>query len=220
MPYKNKEKKKTYQKEYYKNNKEKINENYKNNSEKFKNYAKQHRKDNPEKVKERIKQWRENNPEYIREYNKQWRKNNRERIKEYRKQWKKENPEYYKQYDNHRRKTDLKCNLNHRMSTAIQISLKGNKVGRHWEGLVDYTVIDLKRRLKETMPRGYNWQDFIQGELHIDHIIPIDAFNFTRPEHTDFKRCWALSNLRLLPAQENLIKSNNLIRPFQPALAI
>jgi len=34
------------------------------------------------------------------------------------------------------------------------------------------------------------------------------------------KRCWALSNLRLLPAKENMIKHNKLDRPFQPALRI
>ncbi|MBA7551803.1 hypothetical protein ES705_44352 [subsurface metagenome] len=70
------------------------------------------------------------------------------------------------------------------------------------------------------MPAGYTWQDFLSGELHIDHIIPISAFNFTKPEHTDFKRAWALENLRLLPAKENMIKHDRLDRPFQPALKI
>ena len=68
------------------------------------------------------------------------------------------------------------------------------------------------------MPKGYAWQDYISGILEIDHIIPISAFNFTKPEHIDFKRCWALSNLRLLLKEENRIKSNKMERPFQPAL--
>ncbi|GAI61384.1 unnamed protein product, partial [marine sediment metagenome] len=38
--------------------------------------------------------------------------------------------------------------------------------------------------------------------------------------HIDFKRCWALENLRLLPAKENMVKHNKLDRPFQPALRI
>jgi len=70
------------------------------------------------------------------------------------------------------------------------------------------------------MPKGYCWQDFLEGKLHIDHKIPISAFNFTKSEHIDFKRCWALSNLQLLPARENIIKSNHLSKPFQPALKI
>ena len=116
------------------------------------------------------------------------------------------------------KKTDLKYNLNRRMKTAIGMSLKGNKAGRHWEDLVGYTLINLIKRLKKTMPKGYTWQDFLEGKLHIDHIIPKNVFNFTKSEHIDFKRCWALNNLQLLPAKENLIKNDKLARPFQPAL--
>ena len=46
------------------------------------------------------------------------------------------------------------------------------------------------------------------------------VFNFSKPEHPDFKRCWALKNLRLLPAEENRKKGSKLINPFQPALEI
>jgi len=94
------------------------------------------------------------------------------------------------------------------------------KSGRHWEDLVGWTVKDLEKRLRKTMPKGHTWKDFKNGKLHIDHIIPISAFNYTKPEHTDFKRCWALKNLRLLPANENLVKHNRLEKPFQPALKI
>ena len=70
------------------------------------------------------------------------------------------------------------------------------------------------------MPDNCTWQNYLEGKLHIDHIIPINAHNFTKAQHTDFKRCWALSNLRLLPAKENLIKGSELTKPFQPALSL
>jgi len=127
---------------------------------------------------------------------------------------------YYNKYQSERLKTDIKFRLNRNVGRLIRKNLKGNKAGRRWESLVNYTLNDLIKKLKKTLPKGYIWQDYLIGKLHIDHIIPISAFNFTRPEHTDFKRCWALSNLRLLPAKENLIKHNHLIRPFQPALKI
>ncbi|GAG98711.1 unnamed protein product, partial [marine sediment metagenome] len=91
---------------------------------------------------------------------------------------------------------------------------------KHWEDLVDYKLNDLKKRLFQTMPNGYCWQDFLDGKLHIDHIVPIVVFNFTQSEHTDFKRCWALNNLQLLPARENMIKHDKLTKPFQPALSL
>jgi hypothetical protein len=127
--------------------------------------------------------------------------------------------EFINRYYLQRRKIDLKFNLNGRISVAMGHSLKGNKAGRHWEDLVGYTLDDLLKRLKKTMPQGYNWQNYLDGELHIDHIIPISAFNFTKTEHIDFKRCWALGNLRLLLAMKNWKKHAKLDKPFQRALA-
>ena len=144
--------------------------------------------------------------------------------KEYNKRYyidhRKELLEQHKQWAKNKSKTDFRFNLNHRMRRDITKSLKGNKKGRNWETLVDYTLKDLIKRLKKTMPEGYTWNDYLDGKLHIDHKIPISVFNFTKPEHTDFKRCWALENLRLLPAKENLGKSNKLEKPFQPTLRI
>lgn len=177
---------------------------YKNKEDK-KEYDRKYYKNNLEKIKEDKEQWRKANPEYCKEYCKQWRK---------------DNSEYDKQYYKNKCKLNLKYNLNHRIRTAIYHSLKGNKNGRHWEDLVGYTLNELMKRLEKTLPGGYMWQDYLKGKLHIDHIIPIKVFNFTKAEHIDFKRCWALENLQLLPAKENIIKSNKLTKSFQPALMI
>jgi len=130
---------------------------------------------------------------------------------------KKENNKRY--YDKH--KNDLKTIINNRMRCGIGHSLKiGTKNGNHWEFLVPYTYKQLEIRLKSTIPKEYTWKDFLSCKLEIDHIIPINAFNFEKPEDFDFKRCWALSNLRLLPAKENMIKHNKLIKPFQLGLVV
>lgn len=117
-----------------------------------------------------------------------------------------------------RYKTDKKHNLNCKMSSMIRRELRVEKNNRKWIDLVEYTHNDLIKHFKKTMPQGYTWQDFLEGKLHIDHIIPKSAFNYTKPEHYDFKRCWALENLRLLPAKENISKHDKLLKPFQPAL--
>lgn len=176
------------------NEKKRSREYYKNNKENKKKYNGIYYKNNKDKIKEQVRQWRENNLEKVREYKKQWRKN--------------------------KRRTDLKYNLNRRMVSAIGKSLKGNKAGRSWESLVGYTLKDLIKHLQKTLPKGYTWQDYFNGKLHIDHIIPISAFNFTKPEHLDFKKCWALSNLQILTAKENIMKHTKLSKPFQPALQI
>ena len=234
--------KKEYRKEYYQRNKEKekerANQWNKNNLEKCKENTKRYYEINCEKLKEYSRQWHRNNIKEAKEYQKQnqvyrnewqkqWRKVNPEKLKqyqknsiEYKKQWNKDNPEYQKERLRNKRKTDLKYNLNKKVSGGIYKSLKGSKNGRRWEIIVGYTLNNLVKRLKKTMPEGYTWNNYINGRLQIDHIIPISVFNFTKPEHTDFKRCWALKNLRLLPAKENQEKSNKLEKPFQPSLML
>lgn len=170
-----------------------------------------------------------------RKYNKQWLKNNREKklkqngrhYQKYKDRMIKEAKEYYQnhkkeiaEYCKRKYKTDFKYNLNSRIKNEINRSLKYNKKGRKWENLVGYTVDDLLNHLEKTMPKSYTWQDFLEGRLHIDHIIPKSVFNYTKSENPDFKKCWALSNLRLLPAKENKIKFNKLDKPFQPALQL
>ena len=189
---------KEYMKKYHKDNHEKRNK-----------CSMEWAKENPEKVREAKKKWAENNPEKIKEAGRLYQENNQGKIKKNHSKW-----------SSLKRKTNLKYNLNHKISGEIYKSLKRNKNGWHWEILVGYTLDSLIKHLKKTMPEGYSWQDYMEGKLHIDHKIPISAFNFTKSEHIDFKRCWALSNLRLLPARENIIKSNHLPRPFQPALQI
>ena len=228
----------------------------KDNSEKISLQKKQHYLENKEKMNAQMKQWHENNPEYRKQdwiknkekrteqhkewykknkinrvaYNKQWHIDNR-KGSDYNKQCYLNNPEYFKQYnythrternkwERNRRRVDLKFNLNHRMRGSIYNAIRVNKAGKHWEILVGYSLNKLIKHLEKTLPNNYTWQDYLQGKLHIDHIIPIDAFNFTKPEHIDFKRCWDLSNLRLLPAKENMSKGCKLSRPFQPGLQL
>ena len=123
---------------------------------------------------------------------------------------------YYKS-----RKYNLKYQLNQRMREGFHRTLRsGIKNGRHWEDLVSYNFTQLMNHLQKTLPQNYTWNDFLAGRLHIDHIIPIAAFNFNNPDDIDFQRCWALDNLQLLPAKENRAKRDKLKEPFQPTFAL
>jgi len=95
------------------------------------------------------------------------------------------------------------------MSSRIWQSLAKGKNGSKWEIFVGYTVDDLKRHLEKQFQPSMTWDNY--GKWHIDHIIPISAFSFTRPEDIDFKQCWALENLQPLWAKENLRKSNKIL---------
>ena len=45
-----------------------------------------------------------------------------------------------------------------------------------------------------------------EGDHHIDHILPVSAFDFTNEEHV--KLCWLPENLQWLEKSENLSKGD------------
>ncbi len=117
------------------------------------------------------------------------------------------------------RRNNPKFRLKMSISKGIRDSLKkGNKNGRHWETLVGYTFNDLKKHFEKQFTEGMSWENY--GEWHIDHIIPVKVFNFDKPEHLDFKRCWALKNLRPLWAKDNILKRAKITTSFQPSLKL
>ena len=196
-----------------------------------KKYMEEWREKYPEKLSEYRKRWKINNPEKVKENKRRYYADNPEKNKRYNIKHKKEKRQYDEVYRKNNREsirkkdrrlynTNLNFNINNKMSSAIRKSLRRNKAGYHWESLIGYSVNELIKHLKKTIPKGYTWQDFLEGKLHIDHKIPKSVFHFAKPEHLDFKKCWSLENLRLLPAKENLIKGSKLSKPFQPALKL
>jgi len=176
------------------------NELYKLNPERANKYSKKYfakyTENNKEKLKIKDEKYRKNNPEKIRIA----------RLKRYEKD--KINPMF---------------KINNSLRVSIWRSLKtngGSKNKRHWEDLIGFTVIELKNHLESLFTEGMNWERFLKGEIHIDHIIPISVFNFSSPKHLDFKRCWSLDNLQPMWAKDNLRKHNKLKETFQPNLSI
>ena len=180
------------------------------NPEKKAEGARKWRKANPEKTQKSSRNWRQKNPEKANAIGYAWRANNLERARKNDSEWVK------KKY-----KTNSKFKLKCRMSRAIARTLKNGKDDKSWLNLVPYTLDDLIKRLKKTLPEGYTWNDYLKKNvLHLDHVIPISVHNFESYENIDFKRCWALKNLQLLPAKENLIKGTKLTKHFQPSLLL
>lgn len=107
------------------------------------------------------------------------------------------------------------------MRVAVRRSLTGGaKRRRPTFEVLGYTAEALEARLRATLPVGSTWDDFLAGRLEIDHIVPIAAFCFASPSHPDFARCWALSNLQLLPKRENRRKKDRAPLHFQPLLPL
>ncbi len=107
-----------------------------------------------------------------------------------------------------RRKHSVKLRINESMGAMIYLALKEKKNGYKWEDLVGYTCEDLMTRLESQFKEGMSWDN--KGKWHIDHIIPRSHFHFNSPEDTEFKECWAISNLQPLWEKDNLTKSTRV----------
>jgi len=87
---------------------------------------------------------------------------------------------YSRKYYHEKKKFDLKFKLSDRISGALRFRLKKSKNNKHWESLVGYTYAQLRDRLEATLPENLTWEDFLSGDFHIDHIIPLSYFEYLK----------------------------------------
>jgi hypothetical protein len=176
---------------------------------------------NPDKVKDGSRKQYAQNKEKIIAYSKAYQRANYEQVLIKNKIWRLANPEKVqvitKRRDAKRRGT-AKGKLNQFMSRGLWFSLREKKGGASWTKFVDFTVDQLKIHIEKRFKDGMTWDN--AGEWHIDHVVPIAAFNFEKAQDIDFKRCWNLKNLQPLWALDNTRKGARLSKPFQPALCL
>ena len=54
-------------------------------------------------------------------------------------------------------------------------------------------------------PETWDDNDQTTWKWQLDHIIPHSEFHYDSMDHPDFKKCWALENLRAIPAKQNVL---------------
>ena len=158
----------------------------------------------PAKHNEKCRRWRAENPEKSREIVRKSAAKNREKTRE---------------REARRRASSPKFRLIASVRAGVHRGLRlGEKRGRSSFALLGYTQDQLVAHLERQFGPGMSWDNY--GEWHIDHIVPLKAFNFEKPEDLDFQKAWSLRNLRPLWADENHKKRARLDKPFQPSLLI
>lgn len=117
-----------------------------------------------------------------------------------------------------RRLMDPKWRLDRNMQAGVWRLLVPGTKRRRTYAVLGYTSEQLQAHLERKFLPGMTWANY--GEWHVDHKIPLSAFNYQTPDDIDFKRAWALTNLQPLWATDNRKKNNTLSAPFQPSLAL
>jgi len=118
--------------------------------------------------------------------------------------------EHFNEWYRNRRVGDPLVALSRAMRSLMhrEVGKKSAKRGS-WYTLVGYTAEELRDHLERQFLPGMTWDNrgIGEGKWHIDHIVPVSAFNYDSPDHPDFKACWALTNLRPMWGSDNIRKS-------------
>lgn len=147
---------------------------------------------------------------------------NADKIKYTKKLWRIAHPDKVKEATKRRTMkiyNAAKGKLNTIISSGIRQSIYRKRSGYRWEGLVGYTIDELRRHLEKQFTEEMTWDNY--GKFwEIDHKIPKSAFNFDKSGDIDFQRCWEIENLQPLEKNKNHSKGSRLYIPFQPSLLI
>ncbi|MCJ7790553.1 MAG: hypothetical protein MUP69_10355 [Candidatus Atribacteria bacterium] len=167
--------------------------------------------ENRKECLQNMREWQSNNQEHLKEYRKEYNKRNKLKKDGQNIIYYQENKNYYNDYYSTKYWNEKKFNLTKRMYSIIRQCILKNKSGWIWEIYVGYTLHNLVNRLKSTIPENYTWNDYLNGKLELDHIIPVLTFNYSETTDYEFQECWALENLRLVTPKENHSKGSKIL---------
>lgn len=199
---KSKDKRSEKKKEWYLKNRESI---LKKSVQKDKEYALK----NSDKIKKRKQEYYLKNKEKINIKNNEYALNNKKLISEKNKRYRKNNKDKILTHLKSKRDSDPSYKLTINIRSMFRRQLKTSLIKKN-DMFFNYTEKRMNKYIehfKKTCPN-----EFIsvieKNKYHIDHIIPCSAYDFSDKE--EIKKCWQPENLRLIPAKENIIKSNKI----------
>jgi hypothetical protein len=197
-----------YFREYYLKNKEKLKQKSKENYHKNKTPLKNHLrylKRRKESI-ESSKRWRENNKELKSKTDKEYRITHKEKLKEYFNQYRKKNKEKINLYLRNKRKTDVNFRIKHNLRKRLGEVLKGNSKSKHTLKLLGCEYNDFIKYIESQFITGMSWHNYGYRGWHIDHKIPCDNFDLSKPEEQE--KCFHYTNLQPMWGIENIRKGN------------
>ena len=90
----------------------------------------------------------------------------------------------------------------------IREGIRNRKLNPSFTKMFGFTVDQFLENIELKLIGDMTMGGFINGEIHIDHIIPVSAFNHSDPEQ--FKACWSLDNMQPLRPKDNVAKHDSL----------
>src|SRR3972149_2932491 len=228
MAYKDKEREKEYQREYYLKNKNKLliqnKKYYLENKEKILKCNKNYYLENKDKIEKYRLEHKEKNKEYQKVYileNKdkiaEYRSKNRDKILEIQKNWRIKNKEEIRKYDRkwrgERYISDIGFKLRSVLRSSVRDIIKRNQKSGSAIRDLGCSIDELKFYIEGQFQQGMTWDNWgVIGtgkKWNIDHKIPLAFFDLT--DRKQFLVACHYTNLQPLWALENIRKSNKIL---------
>lgn len=175
---------------------------YKNNKTKIRSKGNHYYRKNRDMILSNQKDYTENNKDKVRESK---RKSEQKRIK-----------------------NDPSFRLRKRVSAQVRDHLKRfgfSKRGNSILKFLDYSIEELRTHLEQQFESWMTWnnygvynsqtwkdEDQLTWTWQIDHIMPQYKLPYQCMSDENFRKCWALSNLRPMNAKQNLLEGVNKVR--------
>ena len=182
---------------------------YKKNANKYKEKKKIYYKENAKKISEKNKKYYEDNVNKIKEKNKKYYEDNADKVKENHKKWRENNKcEHNKDYRNCKI-CNIQLYLINLQRKQLRKCLKNSNLQKtkpsisYLDCSVEYFIEYFQKKMNnwnETNEVKMNW-----GNIHIDHIKPVTAFNLD--DENEFLDCCHYTNMQPLLVKDNLSKS-------------
>jgi len=166
--------------------------------------SKIYRDKNKDKIKQRQLEYYKQNKESVLVRNSTYRESNKEKIQEINKKYRVLNRERYTEYCNKRYCSDIKYSIATRLRKRVYAAIKNKN--KSTLKLVGCDIDFLIKHIESQFQPGMTWEN--RSKWHIDHIVPLSAFDLTDPEQLH-KACH-YTNLQPLWAKDNIRKSNKL----------
>jgi hypothetical protein len=191
-------------------------------------YKKQYRENNKEKIAQQDINYRQENKDYLLDKQRKYRAANPEMIltkaRDYRDRTREDRRKTKREYEREKLK-DIKYRLKTVIASAVYVLLKGIKNNLPVLKFLPYTMEELKQHLESQFESWMTWDNYgkyfpktwddndtATWTWQIDHIVPQSDLPYASMVDENFKKCWALENLRPLSSKQNLLDGTQRTR--------
>lgn len=115
-----------------------------------------------------------------------------------------------------RRKVNISFRLKHHIATRVAKQFENHngtsrlpeRYVKDLEKYLGYNMGKLRKALNAKLQEdaGVSLKEAIAKDYHLDHIKPLSLFKPRTIESQAFRDCWSISNLKMIPASDNLAK--------------